>query len=228
MKRIVWLSMLLLGVTSCNAATQPAASTPAATEHAGDVMMAQHLDATMPRERQIRLAESAAPAEVSTHATIYILTDKGYVRAREGTNGFTCVATRTYFDLSANASGTTEVSPKCYDAEGSRTLLPVALLIEQLHAEGKSPAQIDRQIRQGYADHLFKAPSKPGLVYMMSGNNLLYDEGTRRVQHIHGHLMFYAPYMTAKDLGYRSGSDTLPFLADPGEPDTMMIVSPAM
>ncbi len=58
--------------------------------------MAQDLpkvyDTSMPHEQQIALAESAAPAEVSSKATIYVLGPKGYEKAREGTNGFSCLA----------------------------------------------------------------------------------------------------------------------------------------
>jgi len=39
-------------------------------------------DASMPRDQQITLAESAAPAEVSSKATVYVLGPKGYEKAR--------------------------------------------------------------------------------------------------------------------------------------------------
>jgi hypothetical protein len=35
--------------------------------------------------------------------------------------------------------------------------------------------------------------------------------------------MFYAPYMTGKDLRYQS---VAPFLVEPGEPDARMVVIP--
>jgi len=38
-------------------------------------------------------------------------------------------------------------------------------------------------------------------------------------------LMFYAPYMTAQDLGYEKEA-SLPYLVHPGAPDTLMIVVP--
>ena len=43
-------------------------------------------DFTLPREERIKLAESAAPPEISAHATLYLLEKTGYVRTREGTN----------------------------------------------------------------------------------------------------------------------------------------------
>src|SRR5215475_8584478 len=74
-------------------------------------------DASMPREQQIVLAESAAPAEVSSKATVYVLGPKGYEKAREGTNGFSCLVSRHFVKPAE-----TTIEPQCFDAEGSRTL----------------------------------------------------------------------------------------------------------
>src|SRR6476469_2321039 len=41
----------------------------------------------LPEAEEIALATSAAPAEVSTKATVYVLRATGPARAREGTNG---------------------------------------------------------------------------------------------------------------------------------------------
>jgi hypothetical protein len=48
----------------------------------------------MSKEKLIKLAESAAPAEISKEATIMIPDEQGkLVEARKGTNGFTCIPT---------------------------------------------------------------------------------------------------------------------------------------
>src|SRR5580692_9296112 len=56
--------------------------------------MAQDLpkvyDASVPRERQIRLALRPCPAEVSSHAIVYLLVTEAYEEVREGRNGITC------------------------------------------------------------------------------------------------------------------------------------------
>ena len=65
----------------------------------------------------------------------------------------------------------------------------------------------------------------PGIVYMMSKENWVFDPDSKKITHFPGHLMFYAPYMTAKHLGYESEA-TLPYLVHPGEPDALMIVVP--
>jgi hypothetical protein len=180
--------------------------------------LVKHIDASTPRDVQINLAMSAAPKEVAEDATVYTLGAKGYEVARQGTNGFNCIVDRDHM-----AGG---VAPECYDVEGSRTLMAVTLKTEQMRAAGASEDAIQKQIDAGYKSGLYKAPAKPGIVYMLSGNNYLYDSDSNTFRHIPGHLMFYAPYMTAQDLGYKS-TPSMPYLGDPGKPYAVMIVVPA-
>src|SRR5260370_41763668 len=86
-------------------------------------------DFTLPREERIKLAESAAPPEISANAIAYLLERSGYVKIREGTNGFSCLADRqTPLNL----------EPTCFDAEGSATTLPTRLYVDEQRAQGKS------------------------------------------------------------------------------------------
>jgi hypothetical protein len=174
-------------------------------------------DASVPRERQIELATSAAPEEVSAKAAVYILGPKGYEKVREGANGFSCLVNREFV---------TTMEPECFDAQGSQTTMLVSMRTEELRAQGKSDAEIAAEIKEGYKTGRFKAPLKPGIVYMMSNENWVFDPDSKTIIHFPGHLMFYAPYMTAKDLGYESHA-TLPYLVHPGQPDALMIVVPA-
>src|ERR1700689_4626716 len=125
--------------------------------------MAQELpkvyDASVPRERQIALAESAAPAEVSSNATIYILGLKGHEKVREGTNGFSCFVGRHFVKPTE-----TTVEPACFDAEGSRTLLLVYLHGEELRGAGKSEADIKADIANGYKEGRYPYPSRLGFL----------------------------------------------------------------
>lgn len=173
-------------------------------------------DSSTPRQRQMELAASAAPAEVSSRATIYVLGPRGYEKAREGGNGFNCLVERQYVNTQ---------EPECFDAEGSRTTLLARLRIEELRAQGKKEEAIEAEIEAGYKSGKFTAPRKPGIVYMMSDENWVFDPESKKIIHFPGHLMFYAPYMTAKDLGYEKEAP-LPYLVHPGGPDTLMIVVP--
>src|SRR5579864_5283266 len=191
--------------------------------------MAQELprvfDASMPREHQIALAESAAPAEVSSKATIYVLGPKGYQKAREGTNGFSCFIGRQFVKPTE-----TTIAPQCFDAEGSRTLLPVYLHGEELRTNGKSEAEIKADAASGYKEGRYQYPSKPGFLYMMSSENRLSPTSDKSNGIFPPHLMFYAPNMTAKDIGFDSQRplDDLDYLGmtNPGAGDNLIVVIP--
>jgi hypothetical protein len=175
-------------------------------------------DASMPRDQQISLALSAGPHQVRDKATVYVLGPQGYEKAREGSNGVSCLVGRHF----ANPTETT-VEPMCYDAEGSRTLLLVELYQAELRAKGTSEADIKTDVANGYKDGRFKPPSKPGVLYMLSSDNRLGPTPDHQTVHVPGHFMFYAPFMTGKDLGYDSDA---PFLVQAGMPDAKMVVFP--
>jgi hypothetical protein len=174
-------------------------------------------DLSSPREERIKLAESAAPPEISSHATVYLLEQTGYVKIREGTNGFSCLVDR---------QSPLNLEPTCFDAEGSSTTLPTRLYTEEQRAKGKSEEQIKAEIEEGYKKGKYKPPSKPGIVYMMSDRGYLLVPGTNKLVPIPAHLMFYAPYATHKDIGSPPSTANMPRLIRPGQPDAYIIVIP--
>jgi len=172
-------------------------------------------DFSLSREEKIKLAESAAPPEISSKATVYILERTGYTKVREGTNGFTCFVDR-------QTPWNTE--PTCFDAEGTATTLPTRLFAEEQRAKGKSEDEITAEINDGYKKGTFKAPSKPGIVYMLSDSVFLFVND--RIVHAPPHLMFYAPYATDKDIGSPPPGANMPHLIRAGQPDAYIIVIP--
>ena len=204
MKFTGWMKTTFAGVLSIGVLTSSAAAQDTPQEPLREVHL---VDASTPRERQIELALSAAPTEVSSKAAVHVLGSKGYEKIREGTNGFSCLIERSF-------AGTTQTSsaPACFDAEGSRTIMLTYLRREELRAQGKSEAEIKDDIAKGYKDGRFKAPG-PGFLYMMSNENYFYDSGSKESSFVPPHLMFYAPNKTAQDVGYESVSPTMvPFL----------------
>jgi hypothetical protein len=177
-------------------------------------------DASMPRDQQISIALSAAPEEVRDKASVYVLGPKGFEKAREGTNGVNCLVNRHF----ATPAETT-IEPMCYDPEGSRTLLLADLYSEELRSKGMSEAEIKDEVANGWRDGHFKAPSKLGIRYMLSSDNRLGPTPDHKTFRVPPHLMFYAPYMTGKDLGFDSDSAAA-FLVRPGLPDATVIVFP--
>ena len=173
-------------------------------------------DFSLPKEERIKLAEGAAPPEISNKATVYLLEPSGYVKVREGTNGFSCFVDRLT---------PVNIEPTCFDAEGSATTLLTRLFVEEQRAKGKSEDQIKTELEQGYKTGRFLAPRKPGVVYMMSDQIYLLV-GNNQIVHAPPHLMFYAPYATEKDIGSPTSPGT-PRLIRAGQPDAYMIVSAA-
>jgi len=172
-------------------------------------------DFSLPREERIKLAESAAPPEISGNATVYLLERTGYVKVRDGNNGFSCFVDR---QTPLNSE------PTCFDAEGSATTLPTRIFAEGERAKGKSEEQIKSEIDEGYKNGRFKAPSKTGIVYMMSDSVFLFVEN--RIVHVPPYLMFYAPYATDKDIGSPPPAANMPHLIRAGQPDAYIIVIP--
>jgi hypothetical protein len=171
------------------------------------------ITAQTPADVQIAIARAAGPP-VSAAATIYVLGPHGYIRAVEGTNGFTCLITRDEPDTMA---------PECYDAAGGPSL-KVALFVEEQRAQGMKEPDISAAVKERYRTGVFGPPTRPGVVYMLSDHNYLTDPDTHQRIHFPGHLMFYAPFLTAKDVGSGPGA---PLLTNPGKPDNLMVVVPA-
>jgi hypothetical protein len=174
-------------------------------------------DFLLSREEKIKLAESAAPPEISGKATVYILERSGYVKVRDGSNGFSCFVDR---------QDPLNLEPTCFDVEGSATTLQSRFLAEELRAKGKSEDEVTAAIAEGYKSGKFRAPQKPGIVYMMSDAGYLYVAQLNKMVHLPAHLMFYDPYATEKDIGEPPSAANMPHLIRAGQPDAVIIVIP--
>jgi hypothetical protein len=86
-------------------------------------------DFSLSREEKIKLAEGAAPPEVSSKATVYVLDSTGYVKVRDGSNGFSCFVDR---------EAPVNLEPTCFDTEGTATTLLTRLFVEAQRAQGKN------------------------------------------------------------------------------------------
>ena len=175
-------------------------------------------DFSLPREERIKLAESAAPPEISGKATVYLLEHNGYVKVREGSNGFSCFVDR---------QTPLNQEPTCFDAEGSATTLLTRIFVEEQRGLGKTEDQITAAVEAGYKSGKFRPPQKSGVVYMMSNNGYLFIPGKTELVHIPAHLMFYAPYATTKDIGSPPAVMNMPRIIREGQPDAYIIVIPA-
>jgi len=152
----------------------------------------------LPREREIELATSAAPPDVASKAAVYVFTSKGYEKVRDGENGFTCLVNRD-----SELEGYHVLKPTCWDAHGSRTIVPAIIEIAKRRAAGESVADVTAAIRQSIKDGKLRLFDKVGVAYMLQGDVSEYDAATGKIvkRMFPPHIMIYAPTITANDVG---------------------------
>jgi len=174
----------------------------------------------MDRDKEIALALSACPTSIAKGAAVYVLEDQGYVKVRDSRNGFTAIVQHAV---------PTSQDPQCMDAEGTRVILPRYLKVAELRAAGKSAEEIRRFVADAFAKGVFRAPSRIGVDYMLSTQNLTLNAKGEIVP-FPPHVMFYGPYLTNADLGLDGslGEDGNPtgvaFVAGEGTPNALIIV----
>jgi hypothetical protein len=164
----------------------------------------------LPREREIELAVSAAPAHLRKEATVYVFGRGGYEKVRAGQNGFTCLVNR---DGAQNGDRT--LRPTCWDAEGGQSIVPVMLRVGEMLARGKTATEIKRDIDAGFTEGRFHSPRRTGIAYMLAGDVKQFDAQTGRILSVAypPHYMFYAPGVTNADIGMtKEGSEINPSL----------------
>jgi hypothetical protein len=170
----------------------------------------------MPEQAEIKLALSAAPEHLRNGASVYVLRKNGFAKVRDGSNGFTCIVNR---DHPLNQK------PTCYDAEGTATILPKVLRVGELLMQGKSMAEIDREIQEGFRTGKYISPRRPGVAYMLSGDIKDFNPQTGKVESFPPHVMFYAPNLTNKDIGSKGDfAPGMPSIAYQGPQGFMIVV----
>ncbi len=143
----------------------------------------------MPKDAEIALARSAAPASVSDHATVMVMDRDGYTVAVPGTNGFLCYVERSW----ALATDKPEFwnpkmrSPNCFNEAAARSVAQVYLMKSRLVLAGQSKEQIAQAVSAAVSEK--KIPGLPpgAMCYMMSKQQYLNDQG----KSWYPHLMFY-------------------------------------
>src|SRR5437867_3320735 len=205
--RVVWSAIVLMSALSPAGAAQSAGGAASGARFAQSPQYP-----LLPRALEIDLALSAAPKHLRDDATVCVLDKSGYAIARKGSNAFTCVVSRRAGDL----------FPVCWDAEGTRSLLPLDVEDAQLRLSGKSGAAIEAIVTDRFKSGQYHAPSRAGIAYMLSPMRYRIDEhgGVTRTTS-NPHLMFYGPNLTDTDIGGVRGAFVV---MNRVGPDGMMIV----
>lgn len=177
----------------------------------------------MSRDAEIALARSAAPEKVSSHATIKVLTRRGYEDAVRGDDGFVCMVMRSW-----SAAPDPEPSyyaklraPICFNPVAARTVLPAEELKAQLGLEGKSPSAIAQEVAARYARGELPKMEAVAFGYMWSADQ---DTGPG-FGAWHPHMMVYAPYYENSMLGGNEIAGRHPFVAGKGGPYSVVVIA---
>ena len=154
-----------------------------------------------PDAEEIAIAMTAAPAEISSHADIYVLRGSEFVKTRPGTNGCACMVSR---DLHGGS-----LYPMCFDEEATKTSMLREMRETSLRARGRSEDEVKDSIDAALKRGELPMPRKPAVSYMMSPKQVLFSspgaDGVR-VGAWSPHLMVFMPGVTREQLGLAAKS----------------------
>ena len=168
------------------------------------------------RADEIRYAKSAAPAEISKDAKVWVLENGHYVVAEEGTSGIACVVGR---------NSPTSFEPQCGDAEADATVLAIYRFRTEQRIAGKTQDEIKAEVDSGMVSGRFRSPQRPALVYMVSSSQVLSDPTGKVRSRFMPHLMVYYPFMKNSSMGIvASKSMDVPGVVQEDTPMSALIV----
>jgi len=171
------------------------------------------------RDREVALARSAAPNDVTERATILFLTDTGYAVAHAGSSGVNCMVARSWPE---------SLEPICYDAEASQTIMALQLRESALVQQGHNAADIRSELDRGLRTGKYRLPRRLAMVYMMSAAQELIGDDGQRAGAWQPHLMVYYPYLSNADIGVPDApAMNRPMLVNSGGPlSNVLIIMP--
>lgn len=182
----------------------------------------------MPREAEMALARSAAPARISDRATIKILTKSGFEVAQQGDNGFVCMVMRGFSAPTYTPAQFRDLvydpavrAPICFAPPAAQTAMPYYELRTKLGMEGKGPDQIAKELEEAYVKGKLPRRESVTFAYMWSAHQHL----ASGVGAWHPHMMVFAPYIDNSMLGGNEFGSPLPQVSDDaGTPFTVVLV----
>ena len=166
----------------------------------------------MPKDAEIALARSAAPASIADDATVMVLERTGYTTAVQGKNGFLCYVERSWAEVTtaANFWNPKMRAPNCFNAAAAGSVAQIYLMKTRLVLAGRSKAEIAQAITAAL-DRGELPPLAPGsMCYMMSKEQYLNDQA----HNWHPHVMFYAAGDVAKNWGANLPNSPMMALSD--------------
>lgn len=184
-------------------------------------------DYLMPREAEIALARSAAPALIADGATVKVLTTTGYEVAAQGGNGAVCLVMRGFTGPTYTPAPLRDLvydpsirAPICFTAPSARVVLPYYELRTRLGLAGRTPDQIAAAVEAAYARGDLPARTDVTFAYMFSAHQHLGPVGAW-----HPHVMVFVPYADRTTVGDTPFGGLLPTVTDDaGTPFAVVVI----
>ncbi len=160
------------------------------------------------RAAEIALARSAGPKSVGDSATILVLTKTGYVEAARGTNGFTCLMTRSFHSPFNDPKfwNPANRGPQCLNPPAVRTVLPEMLKRAEWVMAGATKDELAKKVKAAYASHTFPMPAPGTMAYMLSPEQHLGSDDSHWVPHV---MFWYDKKQPAAAWGLGDANNTL-------------------
>ena len=152
----------------------------------------------LPAEEEAALARSAGPPAIADAATVWVLGPEGLELHAEGSNGWSCLVERDHPE---------SLAPQCYDPEGTRTLVPGLIRLEELRAEGMGYVEAMARVEADYRSGALPRPERPVLSYMLSPRQRLHaaPDGPP-VGAWKPHVMIWDPGFSNEDMALPAGA----------------------
>lgn len=171
---------------------------------------------------EIALARSAAPPSISDAASVMVLRRDGYTTAVKGTNDFVCIVERSWANVTNDSQFWNPKirAPHCFNPPAAKTSLPFFLMKTKLVLAGKARSEIAAVIASTMEKKELPALAPGTVVYMMSKQQYLNDEGLAW----HPHVMFYASGDAQKNWGANLPGSPVMSAYDPEQQVTTFFV----
>jgi len=175
----------------------------------------------LPRDLEIQLSLSALPPHLRDNATVYILNpDKGFEVARKGTNGFHAFVARIGDDTFRGSWPLMDyrddiLYPISFDAAGAEAQMRVFFDAAEMQAQGISPRELKKIIKDRFEAGYYKVPERVGISYMLSPILRTYfnpEENDKVITINFPHVMYYAPNVSNEDIGGGELGGMYPFV----------------
>lgn len=138
------------------------------------------------------LALSALPARLRDDASIYVWNDGDYQRTAAGTGRFHCFVARNH---------SRSVIPQCFTTSGVDNIMAGELFKSRLVMHGAAPNDAIDAFEARVEKGEFVAPDEPGINYMMSAYNWIYQAARDEFIAVPPHVMFFAPNVEPEAVG---------------------------